>query len=59
LDLVNIFLSKTTIVANPEGLIVAQTTTVKGGGSALLDYIAQSYKEKNIQISFNIPLYTR
>jgi hypothetical protein len=27
-----------TIVANPEGLIVAQTTTVKGGGSALLDY---------------------
>ena len=37
------------IVANPEGLIVAQTTTVKGGGSALLDYIAQSYKEKNIE----------
>jgi N-acetylglutamate synthase-like GNAT family acetyltransferase len=36
-------------VANPEGLIVAQTTTVKGGGSALLDYIAQSYKEKNIE----------
>ncbi|CAB9538979.1 hypothetical protein BROOK1789B_261 [Bathymodiolus brooksi thiotrophic gill symbiont] len=35
-----------TLVANPEGMFEGQTTDVKGGGSALLDNIAQEYQAK-------------
>jgi hypothetical protein len=38
-----------TLIANPEGLAVNQTTTVKGGGSALLDYTLQRYKARGIE----------
>ncbi len=37
-----------TIVANPEGLVPGQTTTVKGGGSSLLDRIVRTYKEEGV-----------
>jgi hypothetical protein len=33
-----------TIVANPEGLVPGQTTTVKGGGSSLLDRIVIKFE---------------
>ena len=37
-----------TIAANPAGLITDQTTVVKGGGSALLDSMARTYKEEGV-----------
>jgi hypothetical protein len=37
------------IVANPEGLVTGQTTTVKGGGSALMDYMLRRFKSKGVK----------
>ena len=37
-----------TIIANPEGLVTNQTTTIKGAGSALLDHMIQEYKMRNV-----------
>ena len=38
-----------TIVANPEGLVTGQTTIVKGGGSALMDYMLRRFKSKGVK----------
>jgi N-acetylglutamate synthase-like GNAT family acetyltransferase len=47
-------LSKTGLIfalysAIPEGLVTGQTTTVKGGGSALMDYILRRFKSKGVK----------
>jgi N-acetylglutamate synthase-like GNAT family acetyltransferase len=39
----------TTLIAKPEGLVPGQTTTVKGGGSSLLERLVQRYKAKNVE----------
>jgi hypothetical protein len=36
----------TTLIAKPKGLVPSQTTTVKGGGSSLLERLVQRYKAK-------------
>ncbi len=38
----------TTLIAKPEGLVPSQTTTVKGGGSSLLERLVQRYKAKYV-----------
>ncbi len=39
----------TTLIAKPEGLVPSQTTTVKGGGSSLLERLVQRYKANNVE----------
>ncbi len=39
----------TTLIAKPKGLVPGQTTTVKGGGSSLLERLVQRYKAKNVE----------
>ncbi len=38
-----------TLIAKPEGLMPGQTTTVKGGGSSLLERLIQRYKARNVR----------
>ncbi len=38
----------TTLIAKPKGLVPGQTTTVKGGGSSLLERLVQRYKAKYV-----------
>jgi hypothetical protein len=38
----------TTLIAKPKGLVPSQTTTVKGGGSSLLERLVQRYKAKYV-----------
>jgi hypothetical protein len=44
----------TTLIAKPKGLVPGQTTTVKGGGSSLLERLVQRYKAKYVDDLKNI-----